>query len=403
MSSWRNIVSLAYSDYSHEWHMSACFILGLAAVLAPLMVLFGVKFGIITNMMTSLSEDPGKREIRPLGSSRYTAEWFASVRARPEVAFVVPRTRTLAATVELRSRSAPFIVPAELIPSGEGDPLLASSPQKPRGLRQIVLSDAAARKLNVAPGAGIEASLARQYGGQRERVEFKLEVAGIARPAAFSRPAAFTSLELLLAAESFRDGRAVPEFGWAGGPPVGAERSYPAYRLYARSVYEVAGLAQLLSDQGQKVKTNADEIETVLSVDRNLSIVFWIIAIAGMIGFSLSLSASLWANTDRKRRELSVLRLVGFASGGIILFPAFQSLFTAVLGWLGAVLVYLVLEAVINALLGSHLEAGQSVCFLLPLHFAAALAMTLVAALIAALLGGLRAARIEPSDGLRDI
>ncbi|MGH8507988.1 MAG: ABC transporter permease, partial [Gammaproteobacteria bacterium] len=115
MSSWRNIASLAYRDYSHEWHMSACFILGLAAVLAPLMVLFGVKFGIITNMMTSLSEDPGKREIRPLGSSRYTPEWFASVRARPEVAFVVPRTRTLAATVELRSRSAPFIVPAELI------------------------------------------------------------------------------------------------------------------------------------------------------------------------------------------------------------------------------------------------------------------------------------------------
>jgi len=383
--------------------MSACFILGLAAVLAPLMVLFGVKFGIITNMMTSLSEDPGKREIRPLGSSRYTSEWFASVRARPEVAFVVPRTRTLAATVELRSRSAPFIVPAELIPSGKGDPLLASSPHKPRGLRHIVLSDAAARKLNVAPGADIHASLARQYGGQRERVEFTLQVGGIAPPAAFARPAAFTSLELLLAAESFRDGRAVPEFGWAGGPPVDAARSYPSYRLYARSIYEVAGLAQLLSDQGEKVKTNADEIETVLSVDRNLSIVFWIIAIAGMIGFSLSLSASLWANTDRKRRELSVLRLVGFASGGIILFPAFQSLFTAVLGWLGAVLVYLVLEAVINALLGAHLEAGQSVCFLLPLHFAAALALTLVAALIAALLGGLRAARIEPSDGLRDI
>jgi len=383
--------------------MSACFILGLAAVLAPLMVLFGVKFGIITNMMTSLSEDPGKREIRPLGSSRYTSEWFASVRARPEVAFVVPRTRTLAATVELRSRSAPFIVPAELIPSGKGDPLLASSPHKPRGLRRIVLSDAAARKLNVAPGADIHASLARQYGGQRERVEFTLQVGGIAPPAAFARPAAFTSLELLLAAESFRDGRAVPEFGWAGGPPVDAARSYPSYRLYARSIYEVAGLAQLLSDQGEKVKTNADEIETVLSVDRNLSIVFWIIAIAGMIGFSLSLSASLWANTDRKRRELSVLRLVGFASGGIILFPAFQSLFTAVLGWLGAVLVYLVLEAVINALLGAHLEAGQSVCFLLPLHFAAALALTLVAALIAALLGGLRAARIEPSDGLRDI
>jgi len=38
-----------------------------------------------------------------------------------------------------------------------------------------------------------------------------------------------------------------------------------------------------------------------------------------MAGYSLSLGASLWANTDRKRRELSVLRLLGFRGGASLL------------------------------------------------------------------------------------
>jgi len=61
------------------------------------------------------------------------------------------------------------------------------------------------------------------------------------------------------------------------------------------------------------LKTSAAEIETVRSIDRNLALLFWVIAAAGMAGYSLG--ASLWANTDRKRRELSVLRLLAFRGG----------------------------------------------------------------------------------------
>ncbi len=56
-------------------------------------------------------------------------------------------------------------------------------------------------------------------------------------------------------------------------------------------------------------------------MDKNLSLVFWLIAVIGLVGFAFSLSASLWANVDRKRKELSVLRLVGFRTGDIVWFP----------------------------------------------------------------------------------
>ncbi|MGH8582884.1 MAG: ABC transporter permease, partial [Gammaproteobacteria bacterium] len=286
------VLGLAFKDYSHEWRMSGCYILGLAAVLAPLMVLFGLKFGVITGMVTALTEDPRNREIRPVGSGHYEADWFETMRVRPEVSFVIPRTRTLAATVDLRSEQASNIVSAELLPSAGTDPLLVRVRRHPQGLSKVVLSASAAQRLEVAAGGLVEASIARRYQGRPERVRFKLTVVDVLNEAAFSRPAVFSTLELVTAAESFRDGRAVAAMGWSGTEPDAGGRSYPSFRLYARSIYDVPGLAQELITAGQKVKTNAADIETVISIDRNLALVFWIIALAGMAGFSLSLGAS---------------------------------------------------------------------------------------------------------------
>jgi putative ABC transport system permease protein len=241
---------------------------------------------------------------------------FRGMRARPEVAFVSPRTRTLAATLELSSKTASVILPAELIPSGQHDPLLKGLQRKPAGLHEVVLSASAAERLKVRKGAAIEASLSRQYQARHERVRLDLQIVDVASERAFARPAVFASLEVLMAAEAFRDGRAVAALGWSGDPPLAEERVFPSFRLYARTIYDVAGLASVLTEAGQRVKTAAAEIETVRSIDRNLALLFWVIAAAGMAGYSLSLGASLLANTDRKRRELSVPRLLGFRGGG---------------------------------------------------------------------------------------
>ena len=399
---YRQLMTLALRDFGHEWRMSSSFVVALAAVLAPMLILFGLKFGIITSMLEQLTENPRNREVSPIGSGHFDGQWFETMRNRPDVAFVVPRTRLLAATIKLSSPTAPRILPAELVPTDSGDPLLTGM-RVPVGLTEVILSDAAAGRLRAVPGDVVTGNLSRLYLGRRERVEIDLKVIAIAPPQAFSRAGAFVSLDLMVAAEHYRDGRAVPELGWEGGAPQGEGRSYPGYRLYGASIHDVAGLRDHLQAQGFQVRTNAADIETVLAMDRNLSTVFWIVAVVGLVGFSLSLGASLWANVDRKRRELSVLRLVGFRSGGIVALPVLQALFTGVLGWCLALVFYVGVKQAINGLLAAHLNPDQEVCYLLPQHFLAALAITLLAALLAALLGGLRAARIQPSDGLREI
>ena len=396
------VLTLATRDYRHEWQMSGCFVLALAAVLGPMMVLFGLKFGIVGSMIDELVEDPRNREIRPVVSGRFDRAWLERLGGRHEVAFLVPRTRSISATLQLKSEHASRILTAELIPSAAGDPLLPADLPPPEGLEAVILSRSAAERLKVRPGERIDGSLARRFHGRRERVHLSLRVAGIAPAAAFPRDGLFGSVALAEALEDFRDGHAVPALGWGGDPP-GGDRHYPGFRLYARSIYAVAGLAGWLERAGVEVRTRAADIELVQRMDRNLSTVYWAIAVIGLVGFSLSLGASLWANVDRKRRELSVLRLVGFRTGDIIWFPVLQALFTALFGWALASGIYLSAAWAINDMLASQLAAGQQVCRLLPQHYGVALALTAGAAVLAAALAGLRSARIEPSDGLREI
>ena len=225
----------------------------------------------------------------------------------------------------------------------------------------------------------------------------------IADASVTTRNVAFVNLDLLIATEQFKDGRAVPDLGWEGNNDDSGERVYPSFRLYARSIHDVENLVAELEKEGARIKANVAEITTVKSIDQNLSVIYWIIACVGALGFSFSLGASLWANVDRKRKELSVLRLVGFKSGRIVLFPVLQACYTALLGWLLAVLIYLAFEYLINFFLAPRLNLERALCFLLTEHFLWALALTVVVAIFAAIIGGMRAARIEPSDGLREI
>ena len=393
---------LATRDYLHEWQMSVCFMLGLAAVLGPMMVLFGLKFGIVGGMMDQLIEDPGNREVRPIGSGRYDQAWLDSVRERPDVAFLVPRTRSIAATIDLASARSSRIVPVELIASASGDPLLAADKPLPVGLDRVVMSRSAAEKLKVRTGDLLDGSLVRRYRGRQERVHLTLTVVAVAPEKAFPRDGAFVSVQLLEALEDFRDGREVVELDWVGAP-VKTGRNYTGFRLYTRSIHDVAGLREAFAKIGVEVHTQVAGIELVQRMDRNLTAIYWAIAVTGLVGFSLSLGANLWANVDRKRKQLSVLRLVGYRTRDIVWFPIVQALFTAIFGWALAVSIFYATAWLINGMMAEQVQPGQLVCRLLPVHYAIALAVTCTAAVIAAGLAGLRSARIEPSEGLREI
>ena len=156
-----------------------------------------------------------------------------------------------------------------------------------------------------------------------------------------------------------------------------------------------------LFDQGFEVATRAKEIETVRTLDRVLSFVFVVLATISGGGYLFSLAASLWANVDRKRREIALLRLVGLGTGPVIGFPVVQAVLVALAGITLSTLLYLGVAAAFNAAFVSQLGRDEFVCRLSLRDGAAAAALTVLFAAAAAMVGGYRAAKIDPAEGLR--
>jgi putative ABC transport system permease protein len=399
------VVRLSLSDYFHERLISACAILGLAAVLAPLLVLFGVKSGIINTMADRLIEDPRNREISPVGSGRYGADWFSMMAGRADVAFIIPQTRSIAANMILYKESGEQIrsVMVDLIPTGKGDPLLEKWGTIPADDTSIVLSEQAARKINAVEGQEVIGTIGRSLGGRREQVTIPLKVVAVLSPEAFPREAAFVRLTLLEATEDYRDGRGSEAFGWPGRSRPAGPREYSSFRLYARSIYDVSALRGFLLDQGLDVFTRIEEIEVVQRLDRSFAVIFKLIAIVAVFGYFASMASNILATVNRKSRHLGVTRLIGFSTRRIVWFPIVQALTTSLLGTITAACFYLVTAMIINRLFAQHLSPGEYVCRLSPLHLLIALALTLSLSMIASAYAAFRVAKIEPSEVIRDV
>ena len=76
-------------------------------------------------------------------------------------------------------------------------------------------------------------------------------------------------------------------------------------------------------------------------------------------------------------------------------------LISGALGWLVACTVYFMIQFTLNSMFLDNIGAGNSVCRLHPGHLLMALVLTLLAALLAAMVGGMRVARMELSSGLK--
>lgn len=416
---WLSILRLAWRDYRREFLLSACAVLGLAAVLTPLLVLYGVKFGVVQTLTDRLRNDPRNLEISPVSSGRFTDDDIMKLKAHPRVAFVIPRTRVISAVMELRSgagaeRRAAMV---SLEPTDKGDPLLRHfqaavpaaarrTPDAPYAL-EATLSAPAAEKLGVAPGDMLEGRVERSSAGRPQSARVPLRVAAVLPLAAQQKDVAYVPFVLMRAAEDYRDGYAVPglppDMGWTGDAPATAPSRYAGFRLYARTLDDVPLLRDAFAAQRIDVYTHAEEIDQVTSLARALNCIFALICAATAAGFLASTASSALAGVKRKERVLGLLRLHGFTTGKLVLFPLAQSLLTALLGTATASGVYAAAAAVINQLFRADVTGMEQVCRLLPQHFLLAFAAVAALALLAAVGPAVRAARVEPSEVIREV
>ena len=604
------VLRLSSADLRHEWILTSCLIMAVAAVLSPLLLLFGLKYGTIETLRFRLVQDPRNREIRPLVSKSFAKAWIEDMRRRADVAFITPMTRQISATITVAVKERPEKrVDLDIVPTGVGDALVVenNAPIPQRG--ECVLTHFAAAELKVQPGETLAATATRTRAGQTEAGRLELTVVGVLSLRASELKAVYVPLEILEAVEQFKDGQAVPEYGWQGSTPkaypqydglimvlpealskieqlslanntgftkvdtmtnadllvraafqvapelalyflstekkpvgeesvasvryrlrgknatlfpwvapmqahlltesgtevatvdllglsvdpqkaealqltplpswgetgaplqvmlpaslgdVGARlsvqvaqekdvltfpiapvaerlaagqvafipaplagilklsqlrevafdrereefvltrRGYAGFRLYAKTIDTVEGLRQFFESESLPIHTEARRIKDVLDLDKYLTLIFWLIATVGILGGVMALLASLYASVERKKRELSVLRLLGLSGPVLFRYPIYQGVLIGTGGFVVAVVFFSVIAAMINTLFRAHLAAGESFCRLPVLHAVSALGITILIAILAAAVAAWRVTQIEPAEALRD-
>ena len=366
-------------------------------MLAPLLILAGLRAGVVAGLRELLLEDPRAREVATAANRSFDAALLARLAARPDVAFLAPRTRTLAASLLVERPDAPGSgTRVELIPTAPGDPLL---PEGPAGTDRIVLSASAAARLRVGAGDALTGRLARVLDGRRDSVPLALTVQAVAPPAAFPRDAAFVPLALAVLVEDFQDGRIGPPDSIAALAPAN-RAEYAGFRLYARRLEDVPALDAALRAEGIEVVSRAADVSGLLRVDRNLRLLFGLVAGLGGAGFLLSLGAGLWANVERKRVPLAQLRFLGLRAGALRVFPVAQAVVMAGLGVGAALAAALGAAAAVNRVFAGTLALDRPLCLITPGLAAVAAGITLAGAALVAAAAGTRAARVEPWEGV---
>ncbi|MBU2431015.1 MAG: ABC transporter permease, partial [Proteobacteria bacterium] len=179
-------------------------------------------------------------------------------------------------------------------------------------------------------------------------------------------------------------------------------RGYAAFRMYANTLDDVEPLKLQMEAQDIPVHTEAERIRDIRELDKHLGMIFWLIALGGLLGGAGSLMASLYASVERKRRDLGVLGLIGFTRGSLLCFPLYQAFFLTLGGWILALGFYTGMAALINRLFSSQLSTGESLCRMNFDHLAYAAAGVILLGQLAAALAARRVISIDPAEALRD-
>lgn len=603
------VLSLALSDLFHEWILTLCLVLAIAAVIAPLLLLMGLKYGTVATLRDRLVQDPVYREIRPTQTYEYKKQWFTDFAKRDDIAFLTPTILPAASIITVEIPNSQKTEIFDLVPTGEGDPLILENGGKIPQENQCVVTQMAAEEIGVTVGDKLAVRVTRSRGGRQEFAKAELEIISILNPRAGALARIYTPLTFVVDVENYKEGMAVSARGWAGGTPrpyfsfdgiivvlpqkldliakgnlrintginevetldhesftqitgfelptplvayhlhnannivqassyravkrrlrgkkaivmpyvkaspltkqkdkteipvfglslssqhlqtlglpdlpwgaldnnasyakmgqlllpdsgtkktetliettfegikgtvafplriqgkspsqsalvplellatlrTGLQREitfeqnqqmfllarggYGGFRLYAKTIDDVQPIYTALKQQNLEISAKVDAIERIRILDRGLTRIFWLVAIVGIIGGIAALIASLYAAVERKKRELSIMRLIGLSRYQVFRFPIYQALAMAILSIGVAISAYLTLSLVINLVFSSDLDMGQKICYLPVNHLVIATLLTVSVAFISALLAAWKTTQIDPAEALRE-
>lgn len=392
---------LAWKDLKSEPVLSLCFVLGIVAVLAPLIVIVGLRNGVLTSVRQTLLGDPHVREIVNVSNRSFSEPLLNQLALRKDVEILIPRTRTLASSLFLEKESDKGSGGRHvmLVPTMHKDPLLRNLGVSISQNDQVILSSTAASYLHIQKGDQVTAYLERFIHDTKEQVRFSLTVIAVVPQAITDKESAFVSLPLAIAVENYQDG--VQDWPQRlGDLRIPGKMVYSGFRLYAKQLVDVPDLDHDLRAMGIDIVSRAGDVSGLISLNHRLKILFILVALLGGGGLCISLGAGLWANTERKRKILALLRFSGFSTADLVFFPVTQGFVLTTAGITLSFGMAIGAGELINYLFKDILPQGHVLFLLNGWLVFETVCLTLGGGLVVSLLSGGKSARIQPWEGV---
>ncbi|WP_302413566.1 ATP-binding cassette domain-containing protein [uncultured Desulfovibrio sp.] len=394
------LCALAWRDFRHERSLSICAVLAFAAALTPLIILSGLRTGIVGTLSQRLLDNPAALAVNPYSSQRYMEEDLAALAALPSVAFVVPLTRTLASSV-LIDRPGHSPLAADVLPTARGDPLLERYASTPPADGAVITTELARSLPGVTPGRRLNLRITRRQEGRLQSVTLPVRVHAVLPDAADWKNRVYLPLPLLLDMERYRDGFAVPAHGWPGKAPTSAARSFAGFRMYVDSLEAVIPIRDALKRRGIDAYTCAREVEAILDLKQALTLTALLVGGVTLAGMAFSLASLAVANVRRKALFFAQGALMGLSRRELLALPLLQMTFTALLAASCSLLFYAAAAALLDLAAAPWLESGESAC---ALPGAQVLPLYAGSLLLACLCGGVACRQLltlQPAEVLR--
>jgi putative ABC transport system permease protein len=234
--------------------MTICLIIALAAVIAPLLTLLGLRHGTINTLRDRLVEDPVYREIRPAQTYEFDKKWFVEAANWPGVGFVTPTVLPLSSVLQVLQPKTGRLDIYDLIPTAPEDPLLLENGSLIPYDGECVLTVEAARRLQIKAGDWLDVRVTRSRGGRSEVAETRLKVVGVLEPRAGLLPRIYAPLAFVSDVEAYKEGYGAPHRGWSGDTPV-------PYLSYDGSVLLLSEALNPIDRSGLIINTGFARIE----------------------------------------------------------------------------------------------------------------------------------------------
>lgn len=421
---------LAATDLRRDARFSFASIAAVAAVIAPLLLLLGLKQGVVEHQVVRLVQDPRSRELTPLRAVALTPQTLQEWRERPEIAFVAPGVARGASGVVARVEHPNPRLRQErlmdLLATEGGDPLLSENGSPPPKGAQAALSHSAAVSLargedpSAMVGRKIDLLVSRRSDGRRESRTVEMTVVGVLDPRADPLERIYAPFEFVASVEAYRASRradlslgesdeataletaSTPKREPNAAPASASDETlYRGFRIYARSIYDVERVHRGLAEEGIEAAARLGPIRAVREADNALTLLLALVGAIGLGSAFAAMAANLVSMVERKRAEIGLLRMMGLSRRGAFVLPMLSAVMIAGAASLLACGVYLLAAAPINLALAQALPFGDNITRLYPAEMAVSVLIACAAAATCAVFAARRAARVDPATALR--